>query len=234
MPKKRIPNFNFNTVTIKGHQYYKAYVQNADGKTIIVYGKTIEDLCQKVDAAQHRSETDEKRLNSPTVKEYAEKWLLMQSANVRATTLIDYTSKVKRHIIAPLGHMKMTDVTADDIKLALVPVSRKSASVFKSVNILYKCIFNSAEDSRIITYNPTRFLSTKGGGVPQKDRESLTDEQVGLLSGVRQTVEEVVGCCDRNRTGADVIHAGHRQIGEHAAGKRHIPGTRTGRRFSRQ
>lgn len=29
--------------------------------------------------------------------------------------------------------------------------------------------------------NPTRFLSTKGGGVPQKDRESLTDEQVGLL-----------------------------------------------------
>lgn len=181
MPKKRIPNFNFNTVTIKGHQYYKAYVQNADGKTIIVYGKTIEDLCQKVDSAQHRSETDEKRLNSPTVKEYAEKWLLMQSANVRATTLIDYTSKVKRHIIAPLGHMKMTDVTADDIKLALVPVSRKSASVFKSVNILYKCIFNSAEDSRIITYNPTRFLSTKGGGVPQKDRESLTDEQVGLL-----------------------------------------------------
>ena len=181
MPKKRIPNFNFNTVTIKGHQYYKAYVQNADGKTIIVYGKTIEDLCQKVDAAQHRSETDEKRLNSPTVKEYAEKWLLMQSANVRATTLIDYTSKVKRHIIAPLGHMKMTDVTADDIKLALVPVSKKSASVFKSVNILYKCIFNSAEDSRIITYNPTRFLSTKGGGVPQKDRESLTDEQVGLL-----------------------------------------------------
>ena len=181
MPKKRIPNFNYNTVTIKGHQYLKAYVQNADEKTIIVYGKTIEDLCQKVDAAQRRSETDEKRLNSPTVKEYAEKWLLMQSANVRATTLIDYTSKVKRHIIAPLGHMKMTDVTTDDIKLALVPVSKKSASVFKSVNILYKCIFNSAEESRIITYNPTRFLSTKGGGVPQKDRESLTDEQVGLL-----------------------------------------------------
>ncbi len=181
MPKKRIPNFNYNTVTIKGHEYYKAYVQNADEKTIIVYGKTIEDLCQKVDAAQHRSEADEIRMKSPTVKEYAEKWLLMQSANVRATTLIDYTSKVKRHIIEPLGHMKMAEVTADDIKLALVPVSKKSASVFKSVNILYKCIFNSAEESKIITYNPTRFLSTKGGGVPQKDKEALTDEQVALL-----------------------------------------------------
>ena len=158
MPKKRIPNFNYNLVTIKGHQYYKAYVQNADDKTVIVYGKTIEELCQKVDDAQHRSEEDAKYRSAPTVKEYAEKWLLMQSANVRATTLIDYTSKVKRHIIAPLGHMKMTEVTADDIKMALVPVSKKSASVFKSVNILLKCIFNSAEDSKIIRYNPTRFL----------------------------------------------------------------------------
>ena len=186
MPKKRIPNFNFNVVTIKGHQYYKAYVQNADEKTVIVYGKTIEELCQKVDDAQHRSDEDAKYRSAPTVKEYAEKWLLMQSANVRATTLIDYTSKVKRHIIAPLGHMKMTEVTADDIKMALVPVSKKSASVFKSVNILLKCIFNSAEESKIIRYNPTRFLSTKGGGIPQKERESLTDEQVEkLLNTIR-------------------------------------------------
>lgn len=77
--------------------------------------------------------------------------------------------------------MKMSEVTADDIKMALVPVSKKSASVYKSVNIILKCIFNSAEDSKIITYNPTRFLSSKNGGVPQKDRESLTDAQVELL-----------------------------------------------------
>lgn len=181
MPKKRVPYFNYNTVSINGHEYFKAYVMNADKKLVIVYGKTIEDLCQKYEEAERRSESDAFSRRSPTVKEYCEKWLLMQSANVRTTTLIDYTSKVNRHIIAPLGHMRMAEVTADDIKLALVPVSKKSASVFKSVNILYRCIFNSAEDSKIITYNPTRFLSAKGGGVPQKDREALTDEQVALL-----------------------------------------------------
>ena len=181
MPKKRVPYFNYNTVSINGHEYFKAYVMNADKKLVIVYGKTIEDLCQKYEEAERRSESDAFSRRSPTVKEYCEKWLLMQSANVRTTTLIDYTSKVNRHIIAPLGHMRMAEVTADDIKLALVPVSKKSASVFKSVNILYRCIFNSAEDSKIITYNPTRFLSSKGGGVPQKDREALTDEQVTLL-----------------------------------------------------
>ena len=47
MPKKRVPYFNYNTVSINGHEYFKAYVMNADKKLVIVYGKTIEDLCQK-------------------------------------------------------------------------------------------------------------------------------------------------------------------------------------------
>ena len=44
MPKKRVPYFNYNTVTINGHQYFKAYAMNADKKLIIVYGKTIDEV----------------------------------------------------------------------------------------------------------------------------------------------------------------------------------------------
>ena len=40
----------------------------------------------------------------------------------------------------------------DDIQLALVPVSKKSASVYKSVVILYKSIFRAAMESRIIDH----------------------------------------------------------------------------------
>lgn len=181
MPKRRIPNFNYSPVTINGHEYLRARIRNAEGKRVSIYGKTIDELCEKVDAAERTPEADIAMHNTPTVKAYCEKWLLMQSAHIRATTLIDYTSKVNRHIISSLGHLRMGEVTADDIKMALVPVSTKSASVFKSVTILLKCIFNSAEDSRIITYNPTRFLTAKGGGIPQRDRESLTDEQVEML-----------------------------------------------------
>ena len=99
----------------------------------------------------------------------------MQSVHVRATTLIDYTSKVRRHIIKELGQMRMADVTLDDIQLALVPVSEKSASVYKSVVILYKSIFRAAKESKIIDNNPTIYLTAKGGGVPQKDKAALTD-----------------------------------------------------------
>lgn len=91
------------------------------------------------------------------------------------------TSKVRRHIIAELGDKRMGEVSLDDIQLALVSVSKKSASVYKSVVILYKSIFRAAKESRIIDNNPTIYLTTKGGGVPQKDKAALTDEQVERL-----------------------------------------------------
>ena len=98
----------------------------------------------------------------------------------------DYTSKVRRHIIKELGEMRMADVTLDDIQLALVPVSKKSASVYKSVAILYKSIFRAAKESHVIEVNPTLYLNAKGGGVPQEDRQALTDEQVEqLLDAIR-------------------------------------------------
>ena len=88
--------------------------------------------------------------------------------------------KVKSYIIKPLGHMYMADVTTDDIKMALVPASKKSVSVYRSVTMLIKCIFYSAEDSHIIDENPTKRISAKGG-IPEKGKEALTDEQVQIL-----------------------------------------------------
>jgi len=186
MPKRRIPNFNYSPVTINGHEYLRARIWNTEGKRVSIYGKDVEELCQKVDAAQRPADSDVSVQNTPLVKDYCEKWLLMQSAHVRATTLIDYTSKVNRHIISALGHKRMGEVTADDIKMAMVPVASKSASVFKSVTILLKCIFNSAEDSRIITYNPTRFLTADAiRGLPP-----YVFVMIGLYAGLRR--EEIL------------------------------------------
>lgn len=143
--RSRIPRYG--TVEIKGHIYYKTYVMDADGKQVALYGKTREELYDKELAALEQIDNATFRRKSPTVKEYCEKWLLMQSVHVRATTLTDYTSKVQRHIISSLGDMRMGDVTLDDIQMALVPVSKKSASVYKSVVILYaKVKYNRPEE----------------------------------------------------------------------------------------
>ena len=59
-------------------------------------------------------------------------------------------------------------------------VSKKSASVYKSVVILCKSIFRAAKESHVIDEDPTIYLDAKGG-VPQEERQALTDEQVERL-----------------------------------------------------
>ncbi len=45
----------------------------------------------------------------------------------------------------------MEEVTADDIRLALVPLSQKSEGLYDTVNMLLKCVFYAAERSQLIT-----------------------------------------------------------------------------------
>lgn len=172
---------DYGTLEVKGVTYFRTRVTDNDGNRISLYGLTREELFDKVQETEKQIENKTFRRNTPTVREYCEKWLLMKSANVRETTMIDYRSKVKNHIIKPLGDMKMGDVTADDIRLAIIPASKMSASVFKSVNVLYKCIFQSAFESKVIDKDPTVYLSPDGGGIPQKERIPLTDDQVEKL-----------------------------------------------------
>lgn len=176
---KMIPNYG--TVMLNGIEYYRTRIQNSDGKLVALYARTPEELYDKELGALEQIDNDTFNRKSPTVAEYCEKWLTMQSVHVRATTLTDYTSKVRRHIIKELGDMRIGDVNLDDIQIALVPVSKKSASVYKSVVILYKSIFRAAKQSRIIDSDPTIHLTAKGGGVPQKDKVALTDEQATRL-----------------------------------------------------
>ena len=180
MAKKRKAIPEYGTVMNGGKEYYRTRIEDADGKRVAIYGKTREELYDKVEEAKRQIEDCTFRRSTPTVKEYCEKWLLMQSAHIRATTLVDYTSKVKNYIIKPLGHKYMAEVTADDVKLSILPAGKKSASVYRSVSTLFKSIFKSAEESHIINENPTKSVPAKGG-VPQRERAALTDEQAATL-----------------------------------------------------
>lgn len=185
MAKRKVVIPEYGTVMKRGVLYYRTRIRDANGKLIALYARTPEELYDREIEALEQIDNATFHRKSPTVTEYCEKWLLMQSVHIRATTLTDYTSKVRRHIIKELGQKRMADVTLDDIQLALVPVSKKSASVYKSVVILYKSIFRAAKESHVIDENPTIYLDSKGG-VPQEERQALTDEQAErLLDAIR-------------------------------------------------
>ena len=175
---KKIPQYG--TVTRKGVLYYRTRILDADGKQVSLYGTTCEELYDKEQEARRQVAEIIFHREHPTVAEYCEKWLLMQSAKVSPATLKGYASNMKNYIIKPLGDMYMEEVTADDIRLALIPLSNKSESLHNTVNMLLKCIFYSAERSQLLEYNPCEGISAKGGKPTQK-KDSLTDQQVEVL-----------------------------------------------------
>ena len=180
---KKIPEYG--TVTRNGAQYYRTRITDADGKRVDLYALTREELFQKEQEARAQVKDAIFRQKNPTVAEYCEKWLLMRSATVSSATLKGYSSSIRNYILKPLGNMYLSEVTSDDIHLALIPVSKKSASVYATVNMLMKCIFSFAERSKLIEYNPAANISAKGG-TPAKVKEALTDEQVKkLLDAIR-------------------------------------------------
>ena len=180
MAKKNKSVPQYGTVTRKGILYYRTRIQDADGKQVSLYATTCEELYEKQLAAKKQVEEILFRRKHPTVAEYCEKWLLMQSAKVSSATMKGYTSDMRNYIIKPLGDMYMEEVTADDIRLALVPLTKKSEGLYNTVNMLIKCIFYSAERSELIAYNPCVGISAKGGK-PTKKKDALTDQQVEVL-----------------------------------------------------
>ncbi len=177
-PKKQKPKYG--TTTIKGIEYYRTRITDTDGKRVTLYAKTPDELTAKVEDARRQIANATFRAENPTVKEYAEKWLTMRSAHIRETTLNDYTSKVKNYIIAPLGDRYMADITPDDVNMAITKAAEKSASIYRSVQMLYKSIFLSAYKSNIIDRSPCEDLNPKGGK-SAKEKKALTNEQVKIL-----------------------------------------------------
>lgn len=180
MAKKKTDIPKYGTTMIKGVLYYRTRIQDADGKRVGLYATTCEELFKKQVEAKRQVEEILFRRKHPTVAEYCEKWLLMQSAKVSTATMKGYTLNMRKHIIEPLGDMYMEEVTSDDIRLALVPLSKKSAGLYNTVNMLIKCIFYSAERSQLIEYNPCEGLNAKGGK-ERKKKDALTDQQTEVL-----------------------------------------------------
>lgn len=180
MAKKQENVPRYGTTMRRGIQYYRTRITDADGKRVDLYAETSEELYQKELEARRQVENAVFRRKHPTVAEYCEKWLLMQSAKVSSSTLKGYTLNMKNYVIKPLGDMYLSDVTADDIRLALIPLATKSAGLYNTVNMLLKCVFYSAERNQLLDYNPCVGISAKGGR-PGKKKNALTDEQVKQL-----------------------------------------------------
>ena len=178
MKKKEIPQYG--KVRRGDTEYYRTRIQDADGKRVNIYGKTCEEVYEKAQEAKRIVADAQFRRDNPTVKEYCEKWLLMRSANVRPNTLKNYRSTMEKYIVEPIGDRYIDEITADDLKILMVPVSKMSKGLYGKVNMLLKCVFYSAVESGVIKENPAACINPRGGH-PKPERQALSDGQIKSL-----------------------------------------------------
>ena len=87
---------------------------------------------------------------------------------------------MEKHIIEPIGDRYIDEITADDLKMLMVPVSKMSRGLYGTVNMLLKCVFYSAVESDVIKDNPAACINPRGGKA-KKEKVALTDKQISTL-----------------------------------------------------
>lgn len=166
---------------------YRKRIKDSDGKYFAIYGKTPDELRDKVRAAQRAIEDSAFTRDDPTLSEYADRWMQLNTTNIAANTKADYQYIIDSFIKPALGHRKIRDITPDDIKAAMLILNDKSASVYNKVVMLYKRVFAEAVENDLVRKSPCTRL--KRGGAKPKKKPALTSAQVTvLLDAVRDTV----------------------------------------------
>ena len=91
MAKKKRVFPNTKLLCGEGFNITRTRITDTDGKRVDLYAETCEELYQKEQEARRQVEEAIFRKEHPTVAEYCEKWLLMQSAKISPATLRGYT-----------------------------------------------------------------------------------------------------------------------------------------------
>jgi len=124
-----------------------------------------------------------------SVKAYAAKWVSTHKAQVTPNTYNMYVRNLDR-FCDMFGDLKMTDVSATDIKEFLNQIADKSQSTINKYVITIKGMFKSAFADRIVSFDPTLDLvppkGTKGShrAISAQERALIQNTQNRIRPGV--------------------------------------------------
>ena len=124
------------------------------GKTF--RGKTEDEAFAKREEFKRQGLT----ITPQTVAQYAEYWLPIHKASVKASTYNAYLS-ILTAVLQPIAGVYLHALTSDHIAEALATLSGKSASYIHKARILLIEILDSATDAGYIPKNPARAKSVK-------------------------------------------------------------------------
>lgn len=177
---------------VESRGLYRKRVQDVDGKYVAISAKTPEKLEKKLEEFEKRKLLSTTGRKNMLVNDYIQNWLDLHSANLGFGTTLNYQSTINCNIKPYLEGKRMLNIKPNDIKFVMSQMSGKSESLFKNTYQLLNQVFNSAVENRDILVNPCPKI--KMGGIPQKDRLALTDDQVAVLLDTIKGTKAYVFC----------------------------------------
>ena len=177
---------------VESRGLYRKRVQDVDGKYVAISAKTPEKLEKKLEEFEKRKLLSTTGRRNMLVNDYIQNWIDLHSANLGFGTTLNYQSTINCNIKPYLEGKRMLNIKPNDIKFVMSQMSGKSESLFKNTYQLLNQVFNSAVENRDILVNPCPKI--KMGGIPQKDRLALTDDQVAVLLDAIKGTKAYVFC----------------------------------------
>ena len=161
------------------------YRKTIDGKSVAVYGKTIEEcyskMHEKEEAIKNHMHIDNQKI---TLNKYYSTWISELGKADKPTTVCDY-GKPWRYISKYLGDMRIVKINKTDVLQFQNQVAQDSTqnNANRVIRLLNQ-ILNSAVTDRIIDYNPCtgikRFKIEKDKACDTNHR-ALTEQETNIF-----------------------------------------------------
>ena len=160
-------------------QCYRKQLKDADGKYFSVYAKTVEEMGVKVAAAEAEVAVGLDRKASPTVKDYAEKWISLNAPGMKYKYRESTVSALRVHVIPVIGDMRVAEVKPDDAQRVMAAMAGRSKSLHDKVRQSMRKVFEAAKRNHLIAENPCDGMHSSGKKA--KPKRALTDKQAAVL-----------------------------------------------------
>ena len=165
---------------------FRKRVKDISGKYVAVYGRTPDELTEKIMVFQEQQALGAENRDDPFFNDYAQRWMDLHGANLTFGGRTDYQSCIDCNIKPHMQGKRIKEIHPDDIKELMLGVADKSESIYNKTYMLVKQIFASACENGLIATNPCP--APHKGGIPAKERQALTKEQAAiLLDAVKDT-----------------------------------------------
>lgn len=161
------------------YNYYRKKIRKPDGSYLPVYGKTIAERDEKAAAIQAQWAAEAEAAESPFVWQYAAEWFTTASAGMSEARRAAVSREINQNICPVIGHLRMKDVTADDVKKVMAARAGMAKATQEKTRQILRHMFADAEEAGKIPRDPARRV--KAGGRPTQKKEALTEEEQKIL-----------------------------------------------------